>query len=420
MLLAHDIPVAFASRAVPTQMSSYEVVERGAAAGVVITASHNPWTDNGFKVKSPTGSAAGPDVLSVIEAQIAANGGRAIERRPFADADEAGLIERFDPYDGYERFVRRTVDLDALKAADISILVEPMYGAGAGWIPSSSRAGGSASVRSTRSAIRSSAGSTRSRSGRGSTRRSGSSPTTASTWGCCSTVTPTGPARPTSRARSSTSSRSPVCSCTTWPNTAAGATRSWSPSTTRPRPRGSARTYGIATHETSVGFKYIGPKMIETGAMMGAEESGGYGFGMHLPERDGIYADLLLLDLFLREKAAGRWPVSKAIEHFHEIAGPSFYRRIDVHVTAGRVRRGQAAAAGRPAANAPTELAGQPVTRTQALDTNDGFKFFVADGSWLLVRTSGTEPLVRVYTEATSEDIREAMLEAGERLVRGS
>ena len=66
--------------------------------------------------------------------------------------------------------------------------------------------------------------------------------------------------------------------------------------------------------------------------MMGAEESGGFGFGMHLPERDGVYADLLLLDLFLRERAAGRWPVSKAIAHFHEIAGPSFYLRIDVHV----------------------------------------------------------------------------------------
>ena len=90
--------------------------------------------------------------------------------------------------------------------------------------------------------------------------------------------------------------------------------------------------YGIATHETPVGFKFIGPKMIETGAMMGAEESGGFGFGMHLPERDGIYADLLLLDLFLRERAAGRWPVSRAIEHFHELAGPSFYRRIDVHI----------------------------------------------------------------------------------------
>jgi phosphomannomutase len=69
---------------------------------------------------------------------------------------------------------------------------------------------------------------------------------------------------------------------------------------------------------------------------------------------------------------------------------------------------------------APSELAGQPVSRTQSLETKDGFKFFVADGSWLLVRTSGTEPLVRVYTEATSEDVREAMIEAGERLVRGS
>ena len=71
--------------------------------------------------------------------------------------------------------------------------------------------------------------------------------------------------------------------------------------------------YGIDVHETPVGFKYVGPKMIETGAMYGGEESGGYGFGMHLPERDGIYSDLLLLDLFLRERAAGRWPASRAI-----------------------------------------------------------------------------------------------------------
>jgi phosphomannomutase len=178
--------------------------------------------------------------------------------------------------------------------------------------------------------------------------------------------------------------------------------------------------YGIATHETSVGFKYIGPKMIETGAMMGAEESGGYGFGMHLPERDGVYADLLLLDLFLREKAAGRWPVSKAIEHFHEIAGPSWYRRIDVHIAREEYAGVKRRLLEELVSNAPSELAGQPVTRTQSLDTRDGFKFFVADGSWLLVRTSGTEPLVRVYTEATSEQNREAMLEAGERLVRGS
>ena len=134
MLLAHDIPVVFAVRAVPTQMSSYEVVERGAAAGIVITASHNPWTDNGFKVKSPTGAAAGPEILAALEAQIARNGGRRssagrspMPRRPAWSSASTRTT-------GYEQYVRRTVDLDALKAADISVLVEPMWGAGAGWL----------------------------------------------------------------------------------------------------------------------------------------------------------------------------------------------------------------------------------------------------------------------------------------------
>ena len=68
VLLGHDIPVILAVHAVPTQMSSYEVVERGAAAGIVITASHNPWVDNGFKIKAPTGAAAGPDILAAVEA----------------------------------------------------------------------------------------------------------------------------------------------------------------------------------------------------------------------------------------------------------------------------------------------------------------------------------------------------------------
>ena len=125
--------------------------------------------------------------------------------------------------------------------------------------------------------------------------------------------------------------------------------------------------------------------MIETGAMMGGEESGGFGFGMHLPERDGIYADLLLLDLFLRERAAGRWPVSTAVAHFHEIAGPSFYLRDRRPRRPGRsTRRSKRRLLVDLAAQAPAELAGQPVARTDALDTNDGFKFFLDDGSWLL------------------------------------
>ena len=420
VVLARGIPVAIATHAVPTQMSSYEVVERGAAAGIVITASHNPWVDNGFKVKAPTGAAAGPEILAAIEAQLAINGGMPIERRPLGDAEAAGLVERFDPYDGYERFVRRTIDLDALRAADISVLVDPLFGAGAGWL-SRLLTGGRIRVHEIHQERNPFFG--------------GLNPE---------------PIRPNvdEALRLMAGGDYDLGLLLDGDADRAGAAdeqgtfihqlqvtgllmyylaehRGWrdpvvvSVNNTSMAERLGER-YGIPTHETPVGFKFIGPKMIETGAMMGAEESGGFGFGMHLPERDGIYADLLLLDLFLREKAAGRWPVSAAIAHFHELAGPSFYRRVDVHVDRAAYPETKRHLLVDLAATGPSELAGQPVARTVGLDTKDGFKFFLADGSWLLIRASGTEPLVRVYTEATSADARDAMLDAGERLVRGT
>ena len=420
VLLAHDIPVFIAVSAVPTQMSSYEVVQRGAAAGIVITASHNPWTDNGFKVKSPTGAAAGPEILSVLEAAIAANGGIAIERRPLADAEAAGLVERFDPFEGYERFVRRTIDVDELKAADISVLVEPLYGAGSGWLP---RLLGGGRIRVTEihnernpyfgginpEPIRPNVDAALAQIAGGGYDLGLLLDGDADRAGAADErgvfihqlqVTGLLMYHLAEHRRL----REPVVVSVN--NTSMAARL--------------GERYGIRTYETPVGFKFIGPKMIETGAMLGAEESGGYGFGMHLPERDGIYADLMLLELFLREKAAGRWPVSKAIEHFHEIAGPSFYNRIDVHVERSAYDEVKRRLLVDLAAHAPATLAGHAVARTEPLPTNDGTKFFLDDGSWLLVRTSGTEPLVRVYTEATSGEIRDDLLATGERLVRGS
>jgi len=420
ILLAHDIPVAFAVHAVPTQMSSYEVVERGAAAGIVITASHNPWVDNGFKVKAPTGAAAGHDILSVIEAQLARNGGVALDRRPFADAEAAGLVERFDPFDGYERYVRRTLDLDALRAADVRVLVDPMWGAGSGWI-SRLLAGGRIEVDEIHQERNPYFGGVNPEPIRpnidealgrlagggydlgllldGDADRAGAADERGT---FIHQLQVTGLLM--YYLAEHRGLREPVVVSVN--NTSMAARL--------------GEHYGIPTYETPVGFKFIGPKMIETGAMMGAEESGGFGFGMHLPERDGVYADLLLLDLFLKERAAGRWPVSSAIEHFHALAGPSFYRRIDVHVDRALYPETKRRLLVDLREQAPTELAGANVVRTVPLETNDGFKFFLADGSWLLVRASGTEPLVRVYTEATSAEIREAMLVAGERLVRGS
>jgi phosphomannomutase len=419
VLLAHDIPVAFAVRAVPTQMSSFEVVERGAAAGIVITASHNPWVDNGFKVKAPTGAAAGADILGVIETRLAVNGGIGIDRRPFADAEAAGLVERFDPYEGYERFVRTTLDLDSLRDADASILVDPMWGAGSGWI-SRLLAGGRIRVNEIHQERNPYFGGVNPEPIRpnidealgilagggydlgllldGDADRAGAADERGT---FIHQLQVTGLLMYYMAEHRGL--RDPVVVSVN--NTSMAAHL--------------GERYGIKTFETPVGFKFIGPKMIETGAMMGAEESGGFGFGMHLPERDGVYADLMLLDLFLRERAAGRWPVSRAIERFHEIAGPSWYLRIDVHFERAAYAKAKHHLLVDLREQAPTELAGEPVVRTLPLDTNDGYKFWLADGSWLLVRASGTEPLVRVYTEATSETIRDAMLVAGERLVRG-
>ncbi len=419
VLLAYEIPVAYATSAVPTQMSSYEVVQRGAAAGIVITASHNPWTDNGFKVKSPTGAAAGPELLAVLERTIAGNGGAAIPRRPFADAEAAGLVERYDPYPGYEQFIRRTVDMDALKAADVAVLVDPMWGAGAGWL-SRLLAGGRIRVTELHTERNPYFGGVNPEPIRpnidealgivaaggfdlgllldGDADRAGAVDERGvfihqlQVYGLLMyyLVEHRGMHAPVVKSVNTTSMADRL-----------------------------GQRYGIAVHETPVGFKYVGPRMIETGAMYGGEESGGYGFGMHLPERDGIYADLLLLDLFRRERAAGRWPVSRAIEHLHEIAGPSFYQRVDIHVERAIYPSVKERLLVELVDKAPTELAGQPVTNTVELTTGDGFKFFIADGSWLMVRFSGTEPLVRVYTEATSQPVADACVAAGEALVRG-
>jgi phosphomannomutase len=420
VVLAHGIPVAMATGAVPTQMSSFEVVRRGAAAGIVITASHNPWTDNGFKVKSPTGAAAAPEMLAEIEGLIARAGAVPTPSRPLADAEAAGMVDRFDPYDGYLEFIKPNLDLERLRGAGVRVLVDPLYGSGAGWLPRI-LAGGKTQVRELHSERNPYFGGVNpepippnvnealaelaagghdigllldgdaDRSGLADER--GTFITTLQIFGLL-----------TYYLAEHRGLRAPVVRTV---NETSMADRL-------------GELYGLAVFETPVGFKYVGPKMIETGAMMGGEESGGFGFGMHLPERDGIFTDLMLLDLFVREREAGRWPVSKAIAHFHEIAGPSCYRRVDIHFERAAYPALKTRLLADLPDRAPADLAGQPVVRTQPLSTGDGFKFFARDGSWLLVRTSGTEPLVRVYTEALSAQAVDANLAAGEAIVRSA
>jgi phosphomannomutase len=174
-----------------------------------------------------------------------------------------------------------------------------------------------------------------------------------------------------------------------------------------------AKLFGTAAYETGVGFKYVGPKMRETNAVIGGEESGGFGFGMHIPERDGLASGLFLLDLWLSRGSQA----SEVLAELQALAGPSYYNRIDIRFKREGYDEVRANTLARLGTESPTTLAGRSVVGRQDLDTRDGFKFHLDDESWLLVRFSGTEALLRIYVEARSPEDVEARLAEGRRLV---
>jgi phosphomannomutase len=159
--------------------------------------------------------------------------------------------------------------------------------------------------------------------------------------------------------------------------------------------------YGVAVHETGVGFKFLGPKMRETNALMAGEESGGFAFREHLPERDGILSGLYIFDLMARKKAT----LPELIEELYAKVGPHYYDRIDI--TMSPEERDQIAAL-LPDLE-PAEIAGLSVERC---DRSDGLRFVLEDDQWALIRLSGTEPLMRIYTEVHDEAAVPRVLEA--------
>ncbi|MEE9201939.1 MAG: phosphoglucomutase/phosphomannomutase family protein, partial [Dehalococcoidia bacterium] len=164
-------------------------------------------------------------------------------------------------------------------------------------------------------------------------------------------------------------------------------------------------SFGVPVTKTAVGFKHIAPLMLSQDALLGGEESGGYGFRGHVPERDGIMASLCFIDML----ATTGKPLSALVDYLHQKVGRHYYRREDFHFPPSqrepiRKRLEQAR---------PQTLDGLSVA---SRDTRDGFYFLMADGSWLLIRFSGTEPLMRVYAESIQPQQVERLLAAGKRL----
>jgi phosphomannomutase len=161
------------------------------------------------------------------------------------------------------------------------------------------------------------------------------------------------------------------------------------------------KMYDVPVYETGVGFKYVAPKMIETNAMIGGEESGGYAFRGNVPERDGILANLYILDFMVQ---TGKKP-TELLQMLFEKVGEHYYDRIDTPFSGDRKAREQLIL------NAKPETLGG--LKVRELSTIDGFQFKLEDGGWLLIRFSGTEPIMRVYCETTHQDKVQAILQDG-------
>jgi len=165
--------------------------------------------------------------------------------------------------------------------------------------------------------------------------------------------------------------------------------------------------YGLPLVETGVGFKYICAEMLKGGVLLGAEESGGIGFPGHIPERDGIAAGLMLLELLATEKVS----VNRLIANLEKQFGPHHYGRIDTHYPLEK----RAALMEFLKANPPAKLLRSPLADVK---TFDGVKLVAEDSSWLMLRGSGTEPVLRIYAEAKSDADARKLLQLGESLLR--
>ena len=162
--------------------------------------------------------------------------------------------------------------------------------------------------------------------------------------------------------------------------------------------------FGVPVINTGVGFKYVAPAMMKHNGLIGGEESGGFAFRGHVPERDGILANLYLLDMMCR---TGQKPSELLGRLFDLVGGPHYYDRIDTRLRDNDMKK---AARARLEGPMPETLGGLKVT---GKDTTDGYKFILEDGGWLLVRFSGTEPLIRVYGETMHGDRMQAILSDG-------
>jgi len=407
VLAANGLRVALTKADAPTPVVSYAIPHLGAIGGVMITASHNPPRYNGIKLKSAYGGSATVADTRRVEAKIAANlaAGREPERMAWDEAIERERIVRFDPFPAYRDQMCRLVDFDAIGRGKLRVVVDAMYGAGRGYLRDLLLEAG-AEVMEIRGEMNPGFNGIHPEPIAKHLRplielvSSGGFDLGLATDGDADRI---GAVGPTGRFID------PHCIMTLalrYLVERRGLSGSVvkTVSTTQMLNRLASR-YGLPLHETPVGFNHIGDLMVNNDVLIGGEESGGISIKGHIPEGDGVLMGLLTAEIVARY---GESPEKLLADVMAEI-GQFDYARNDFQVRPFEKR----ALVTRLVDLAPERLAGIPLA---SINTRDGVKYLLVDDSWLLIRPSGTEPVLRVYAEAHTPDTVQALLTEGRAL----
>ena len=407
VMAGNGIKASLCDKAAPTPVISYGTLARKAGGAIVITASHNPGAWNGFKLKNESGSSSPVAVTKKIEAGIARlmDSGK-VKQTALARARQQGLVEYVDLDPIYFDQIHKLVDLNALRRYRLKVIVDSMWGAGVGYL-NRLLDGGSmkvkeihgernplfpemaqpepiahnlASLSSTVNKEKAGVGlATDGDADRmGAVDENGVFITQLQIFAllCLYKLEVRGERGPIVKTLNTTSMTYSL-----------------------------GKLFNVPVFETPVGFRFVAPVMQEHNALIGGEESGGYGFRGHVLERDGVLANLFFLDLIARTKKSP----SELLAYLYGKVGTHHYQRQDIVFPEEK----RQAIIQHLKQNVPGDIDGITVKQ---FDTVDGFRYTLEDGSWLLIRFSGTEPLLRIYAEDGSPARVEKLLAAGKEL----
>lgn len=399
------IPVKLANDYTPTPAVSYAVKQQGAAGGVMVTSSHNPWNWNGVKFKGNFGGSATPAIMKKIEAELAAG---AMPKRNRAAIEEVDLKRE------YVKAVCAFADMDLIARTKFKFAVDAMYGSGRGVLNAilADRGVQIVAIRQELNPL-----------------FPGINPEpiephtqmlqdTVVHEKCDAGLATDGDADRIGAVAEDGSFVDAhkifsvllrwLLERKKWPGEI---TRAFN--TTRMIDRIAAK-YGRKVHETPIGFKYAADLMMEREILMGGEESGGIGYSRFLPERDGVLNSLLLANAMAEEGKT----LGQLVADLQREFGPHYYGRRDLHIPDDMKK----SAVERARSESTQSLGKYKVLKKEYMD---GVKFFLdapteGDGAeaWALFRASGTERLLRLYVEASSKELVNELLMAGEQFVR--